>query len=742
MVGIFKLTRNRASTLSCDSSVLNLSNYVLSESETKLLQKGLTFVPSPTSVDKNALFNAGEAFKRRIKLEAFYKTRKTVNNRPTEFVKKSKFNPPNFMVPLHVNNFISDFDKFYQSFEPNRIPSNLPPDERRAIYSLRNNNSIIIRKADKGSTTVVLDRNKYIAEAENQLNNPKFYSKINDPNIVNPKPEIEVELQKLVSKNILDKSQYDFLLNSVDSGRDRVFYTLPKIHKSLSSWFEPNSAPPGRPIVSDVASPTNQIAKLISKKLKTLACSHDSYIRDTNHFLERLRKIKVPQNAALVTLDVSSLYTNIDNTKGLESIRQAMANSPDSNRGDDEILNLLKICLNSNIFNFNGTYYHQRNGAAMGHGYCVEYANIYMAQWEKGALSKSPLLPILWVRFIDDVFMIWTHGYDEFLNFLKVLNEHDESIKLTYEYNLNSINFLDVTVFKGFQFSECNILDTKIYFKETDSHQLLHKKSYHPSHTFTGIVKSQLLRFSRICSDAFDFDTACHTLFAAIKPRGYSDRLLRRLKQEVRSNYSPENRSVSIDGSSGPCGGERCTRCSLVNSTNIIDINDKPFFIRDNLDCNSAAVIYAISCSKCNKFYIGETKNALRVRLNQHINDIKHCRDTSVSNHFNGQGHDLERDFHINPIMKAPETSYRKYLESRIIRKFNTEHPQGLNIREDGIVRNHAIVPFVLPYSDDSQNIGRATRSLLEKHKPTDKRYITAFSRHKNLRDILAPSKI
>ena len=146
--------------------------------------------------------------------------------------------------------------------------------------------------------------------------------------------------------------------------------------------------------------------------------------------------------------------------------------------------------------------------------------------------------------------------------------------------------------------------------------------------------------------------------------------------------------------------------------------------------------------SKCNMFYIGETKNALRVRLNQHLNDIEHGRNTSVSNHFNSGDHDLETDFHINPIMKATETAYRKYLESAIIRKFDTEYPRGLNIREDGIKRNHSIIPLVLPYSQDSQNISRATRSLLDKHKATNNRFITSFSRHRNLRDILAPSKI
>ena len=54
----------------------------------------------------------------------------------------------------------------------------------------------------------------------------------------------------------------------------------------------------------------------------------------------------------------------------------------------------------------------------------------------------------------------------------------------------NSVSFLNVTIFKGKQFLEKGRLDTKVFFKPTDTHELLHKKSYHPPHTFKGIIKS------------------------------------------------------------------------------------------------------------------------------------------------------------------------------------------------------------------------------------------------------------
>ena len=60
---------------------------------------------------------------------------------------------------------------------------------------------------------------------------------------------------------------------------------------------------------------------------------------------------------------------------------------------------------------------------------------------------------------------------------------------------MQSVNFLDVTISKGVDPAHVGKLVTKVYFKPTDTHALLHKASFHPQHTFRGIVKSQLIRF-------------------------------------------------------------------------------------------------------------------------------------------------------------------------------------------------------------------------------------------------------
>lgn len=226
-------------------------------------------------------------------------------------------------------------------------------------------------------------------------------------------------------------------------------------------------------------------------------------------------------------MDVNSLYTNIPIEAGIGCVRKIFEKFPDPRRPDDELLQLLRIHLCRNDFIFNGKYYLQIKGTAMGKRFAPSYANIFMADWEDGALSKCNLKPAQYIRYLDDIFGIWTGSEEQFSRFVETLNSHDPSIKLKMELNAQSIDFLDTTVFKGPDFWTNGKLDVKVHFKSTDTHALLFKTSFHPKHTFRGIVKSQLLRFKRICTREEHFKLAVNMLFRALRRRRYSRSFLR-----------------------------------------------------------------------------------------------------------------------------------------------------------------------------------------------------------------------
>ena len=66
------------------------------------------------------------------------------------------------------------------------------------------------------------------------------------------------------------------------------------------------------------------------------------------------------------------------------------------------------------------------------------------------------------------------------------------------------------------------------------------------------------------------------------------------------------------------------------------------FKIRHHLNCQSKYIIYMLQCHQCGIQYVGQTSNSLNTRVIAHMTGIRKRKDTSVSKHFNSQGHSQE----------------------------------------------------------------------------------------------------
>ena len=128
------------------------------------------------------------------------------------------------------------------------------------------------------------------------------------------------------------------------------------------------------------------------------------------------------------------------------------------------VLTFLKIILTLSNFAFNGMNYLHKKDCAMGTKCASSHANIFMGWFEEKFIF--PLLTKLsnfYLRFIDDIFLVWNGTKTEVDNFLKKIKECHPSIKFEYEMSQTEINFLDTTVFKA-----NNKLRTKVHVKPTD----------------------------------------------------------------------------------------------------------------------------------------------------------------------------------------------------------------------------------------------------------------------------------
>ena len=108
-------------------------------------------------------------------------------------------------------------------------------------------------------------------------------------------------------------------------------------------------------------------------------------------------------------MDVTSLYTNISQEEGIITVCKAYENFHKNNPRipTSYIKEMLTLILKENSLQFNGKNFRQIHGTAMGTKMAVALANIFMADLETQILSKSVIKPMIWKRYIDDIFSLW-----------------------------------------------------------------------------------------------------------------------------------------------------------------------------------------------------------------------------------------------------------------------------------------------------------------------------------------------
>lgn len=538
---------------------MNLSSISLTKSDFSVLEKGLTFIPAPKTLPLKSVLESKDRLIRNIKIKSFFQnSTKTFDPKLKTFQERSNFTPSLTCLSKDIITTINEIDevtinliktaKKTRNIQQNNEcqlklfeKDNLNKDEHNSIIKLRKDDTIIIKNADKGGATVIMDKNNYIAEANRQLNDAKYYKLLEFPIFQDNIPIIKNILGQMKQDGFINQKQFEFLSGPA-TPRNRIFYLLPKIHKDKNKWTIPNKMPEGRPIVSDVESESYRASQFIDSFITPLSTRHTTYLKNTYDFVSKIRNVTVPDDCLIVTGDVTALYTNMLHDRTLSCVENIFHKYPDPSRPDKHLMELLKITLKNNDFQFYGRNYLQICGTPMGKVYAPALANIYMLEFDEKAMNGFKTKPLLFFRYLDDIFFIWKGNTDELLEYESYLNSLIPGIKVTLEYNKMSANFLDTTVYKQINNNEAK-LQTRVYFKPTDTHQLLHINSFHPKHTCKGILKSQLIRFKRISSSWKDYINTTKILFNSLSGRGYSWSLMWNMLKTVWFNEDIGNGS-------------------------------------------------------------------------------------------------------------------------------------------------------------------------------------------------------
>ncbi|XP_041461178.1 uncharacterized protein LOC121412434 [Lytechinus variegatus] len=570
---------------------------------------------------------------------------------------------------------------------------NLSKEERSAIQDLRRNQAIHILQADKGNATVIMDQDAYDDKIEEILQDKDTYSKLNrDPTQANER-KINQQLLTLHRSDALPKALYFQLRSS--SAKSSILFGQPKIHK-------PNT--PLRPIISTRGSPCYNTARHLANILQPLVGQTQNHVTNSKHFIDVISKTKIRPSDTLVSFDVVSLFTSVPVDQACDIIKQRLITDSDlasrTNLTPDQIHDVLLTCLNSNSFKWRNIYYKQLLGAAMGSPLSPIIANIFMEHFEHQALKTADKPPSLWLRYVDDTFVIWPHSTPDLHQFLNHLNNQHPSIKFTMETQRdNSIPFLDVLITK----TPSGFPSHQVYRKPTHTDGYLNFRSHHHPSIHQSVADTLVRRAHQLSDKAHLHQELKHVTNALTTINHYPRR---RIKTQPPS-HQPSTDSTENPSETKPVAtivlpyiGKTSHRLQrILHSANILVRHQSSRKLhsilhshKDKHPSNKQPGVYKIPCD-CGKVYIGETGRDFDTRLKEH--KTHHRRSdwdrSAIVKHAQQENHRIEWE-RSHLITNIRHWNTRRVREAIEIHQHNTV-PQdpGLHINSiwHPILRHH-----------------------------------------------------
>ena len=107
-----------------------------------------------------------------------------------------------------------------------------------------------------------------------------------------------------------------------------------------------------------------------------------------------------------------SLYPHILHEEGLQ-IKKKYLDKREYQSVTENVYKLVEIVLKHNYFEFGQDVYQQILGTAIGTKFAPPYANIFMDGLEEENFKNPKFKPFLWLRYLDDIFCLWTEGVNK-----------------------------------------------------------------------------------------------------------------------------------------------------------------------------------------------------------------------------------------------------------------------------------------------------------------------------------------
>jgi len=503
----------------------NYSTMILSARQAKIIGMGLKFRPTLKPPTVEQFDSQIQDFCRSVRLrDKFRNIPRDPNFNPRLYV-RSAWCPPRENPDLEDKLF-EIRKKLKTSFVANkpRWKCNLTRQDKVELQELRNNPSVMLLPADKNLGPTLLVADWVQQETLRHLHDELSYSRVtvDDWNTSHQKVIRSRERLMNIFKQFVTRDARKYLRSNDHFVNPAKFYIIPKIHKNPMV---------GRPIAASHSYITRPISIFVDEYAKP-RITIPTVLRDSGELIQILETLQLPPKSCfLVTADVISLYPNVDTKKALIALDFLLreARAPET----PLLIQLARLVFENNFLKseFSPDVYHQSFGIAMGTPFAVTAANAFMFYLEKDIVTQYSEYLMVYKRFIDDIFLIWTGPRDALLQFLEALNYTNDRIKLTFDISETNIPFLDLFIYKD---NTQRKLMVSTYQKPLNKYLYIPFESFHPTSNKKAFIKGELMRYVRNSSTFVSFKEIRDNFWKRLRTRGYPYKFLLPLFREIR----------------------------------------------------------------------------------------------------------------------------------------------------------------------------------------------------------------
>ncbi|CAF4466736.1 unnamed protein product, partial [Rotaria sp. Silwood2] len=385
-------------------AIINQAQIRLTEEEHQILKLGPRFIYNdPTTASRR---RTTELATLKRKIEARFFEKKVSPGRPVEqFIAELDV----LLQNLHNTPAINKNSSIIINSQSTQSQINNSPiikkkkNYGRLVKRLRHKfrlANVIIRKSDKSKVFHLGRTEDYQKKSEEYMAKTQAYQCLGT---IDPLPDLIRRTNKYLLNLRLAKwitqKQYELLFIKPDEVELAHLYYLPKAHKPGT---------PLRPIVSGLKHPTVKISKFLDNLLRPIFDKMASKSTVTSGFelvkhLQEWSKINIRQETLFCTIDVTDLYTMVPQIEGVLSLKKMLDYLKMKQIGGlktETIIRLSRFVMQNNYFSYNGQYYHQILGGAMGAPLTLTVANCYMFFYEQDIIKQIKNSGGLYFRYI------------------------------------------------------------------------------------------------------------------------------------------------------------------------------------------------------------------------------------------------------------------------------------------------------------------------------------------------------